>query len=109
MLLGGALVDLSGRHSYIYLGAFNHTKKTMSHKFYVFTNKKDRKLLAVTHDREGGKLPEGSHHWKYWKEFIGGLSGRAAFGLTDATAANTALEQQGYYLWNWPCRSKTAA
>lgn len=80
----------------------------MSDKYYVFTNMKDTKLLALTHDREGANLPQGDGHWQYWKEFKGGLAGRTAFGLSDVPAALAALEQQGYYLWKWPRLLKAA-
>jgi hypothetical protein len=80
----------------------------MADNFYVFTNMKDTKLLAVTHDREGDNLPKGNGHWQYWKEFKGALSGRTAFGLSDVPAALVALEQQGYYLWKWPRLLKAA-
>jgi hypothetical protein len=80
----------------------------MVENFYVFTNMKDTKLLALTHDREGANLPQGNGHWKFWKEFKGGLAGRAAFGLTNVAEAQTALEQQGYYLWKWPRLLKAA-
>ena len=80
----------------------------MLDKFYVFTNMKDTKLLAVTHDRGGTNLPQGQGRWQYWKEFKGGLSGRTAFGLKYPAEAHSALEQQGYYLWKWPRLLKAA-
>ncbi len=74
----------------------------MLDKFYVFTNTKDTKLLAVTRDREGANLPQGNGHWRYWKDFNSGLSGRIAFGLKDPAEAYAAIEKQGYYLWHLP-------
>jgi hypothetical protein len=81
----------------------------MLDKFYVFMNMRDTKQLALTHNREGGNLPQDQGRWRYWKEFNGGLSGREAFGLKNPDEALTALKQQGYYLWKWPRLSKTAA
>ena len=80
----------------------------MMTNYFVFINTKDRKLLAVAPDREGGKLPQDQGGWQYWKEFKSGLSGRSAFGLTNPEEAYVSLNERGYYLWKWPTHIKAA-
>jgi len=80
----------------------------MTEKFFVFMNTRDRKLLAVAHDKAGTKLPQDQGRWEHWKEFPTGLEGRAAFGLTNLDEAYASLKKQGYYLWRWPSHIKAA-
>ena len=37
----------------------------MMNNFFVFINTRDRKLLAVAHDKEGSKLPQDQGGWQY--------------------------------------------
>lgn len=80
----------------------------MTDTFFVFINTRDRKLLAVAHDKEGTKLPKDQGRWEHWKEFKTTLSGRKAFGLTNPDEAYAALKEQGYYLWRWPSHIQAA-
>jgi hypothetical protein len=80
----------------------------MTEDFFIFINTRDRKLLAVAQDRGGTKLPQNQGRWQYWKEFQSSLSGRAAFGLTNAEEAYASLKERGYYLWRWPTHIQAA-
>ena len=80
----------------------------MTETFFVFTNTRDRKLLAVTRDKEGTKLPLDQGRWHFWKEFNTTLSGRTAFGLANPDEAYSSLKEKGYYLWRWPNRIQAA-
>lgn len=80
----------------------------MTDIFFVFTNTRDRQLLAVTLDKEGAKLPQDQGRWHFWKEFKTTLSGRMAFGLKNPDEAYASLQEKGYYLWRWPNHNQAA-
>lgn len=75
-------------------------------KFHVFRNNADSSLYALTGDKAGESLPvdypKSSAEWTYWNSFEGGQRGRMAFGLDDEAAVQADIEEQGYYLHQWP-------